>query len=338
MNVSVSQPCCVLCGSQALLPLWETSDQKFRGPGRFTYVRCNTCGIVFLHPRPPAHEMCRYYPDHVTPVRKDTEASLGERTRRYLKRIVAEDWYGYSLGSRTISRQPLIGLRKALTFALRPLLRQVPPHRLDGRVLDIGCGSGGYLAFLAGLGWSCYGVETGAKSRAYAQEVLGLTVHPGPLEACGFPDGFFDVVTMWHVIEHLADPIGTFREIHRILKPDGAVLLRTPNIDSWEARWFRANWYGMDSPRHVCLFSPDTLHALLGRSGFAVTASRYQYHPVDCSRSLLYVLEERGWPRLHAFVSSKISLLELGLTLCSPFRRAVGRGGAFHVEARKVSR
>jgi SAM-dependent methyltransferase len=220
-------------------------------------------------------------------------------------------------------------------WPFRGLLRQVPRRRAGGRVLDIGCGSGGYLAILAELGWKCSGVETGAKSRAYAQTVLGLDVREGPLEACGFPDASFDVVTLWHVIEHLPDPRATLREIRRVLKPDGLLLLRTPNVESWEASLFRGNWYGLDAPRHLYLFSPATLELLLRQCGFEAIAMQYNYHAVDCSRSLLYGCRDLAvaWPA--RMIATTIGLFEVLLNLSMPLRRLCGRGGALHVEAVK---
>jgi SAM-dependent methyltransferase len=280
--------------------------------------------------------MARYYPDHVTPVPRPGEGSRGHRIRQWLKRAVAEEWYGYD-GARAPRPARRRLLRRIIGWPFRGLLRQVPRYRRNGRVLDIGCGSGGYLAFLAEMGWHCAGVETGAKSRAYAQTVLGLDVREGPLEACGFPDAAFDVVTLWHVIEHLPDPRATLREIGRILKPEGLLLLRTPNVESWEAALFRGNWYGLDAPRHLYLFSPATMERLLRQCGFAVTAVRATYHAVDCSRSLLYRCRDMtaAWPAL--LVARTIGAIELVLNLFMPLRRLCGRGGAVHIESQKVA-
>ena len=293
--------------------------------------------MVCLSPQLSADQLARYYPDHVTPVPRPGEGSWRQQLKRWLKRVVAEEWYGYG-HARPSTGKPVYWrlLRKMIGWPLCGRLRQVPRYRPGGRVLDIGCGSGGYLAFLAELGWRCSGVETGAKSRAYAQTVLGLDVHEGPLEACRFPDATFDVVTLWHVVEHLPDPAGTLREIGRILKPDGCLLLRTPNVQSWEAALFRGNWYGLDPPRHLYLFSPATLERLLGQCGFAVTAMRYDYHVVDCSRSLLYRCRDMAvaWPG--RLVAQMIGVVELCLSLSAPLRWLCGRGGALHVEARKV--
>jgi 2-polyprenyl-3-methyl-5-hydroxy-6-metoxy-1,4-benzoquinol methylase len=317
---------CPLCGSREVHFLWHVTDKKFRGPGRFAYWRCAGCGLAMLHPRLSEKDLAPYYPDYVTVVRRR------DNFRQRLKRMVAEDWYGY--GS---DRPDVTGwLRKAATFPLRRLLSQLPYKRSGGRVLDIGCGSGGYLAFLADLGWTCEGIEQGPNSRRYAQQELGLTVHSDLRQLQNFPDRCFDVVTMWHVIEHLADPFETLGAVHRVLKPGGLLMLRTPNADSWEARLFQGRWYGVDAPRHLYLFSPGTLERCLARAGFVSTDIRYQYHPVDCSRSCLYAVEDAGWGRLGRVLARWAFLFESLLAACVPLRRALGRGGAVHVNAFKV--
>ena len=202
---------CILCGRRESARLWEGSDKKHRGPGRFCYRQCQNCGLVFLFPPIPEDELGRYYPDYVTLVRAPSHTPVSHRIRQAVKQMVAEEWYGYASEDSLRCAWPLRFLRKVMPLPLRPLLCQVPCRQPEGRVLDIGCGSGGYLAFLAGLGWTCYGVEPAPNSRTYAQEVLGLNVHPGPLAACGFEAGSFDLVTMWHVIEHLPNPVETLR-------------------------------------------------------------------------------------------------------------------------------
>jgi 2-polyprenyl-3-methyl-5-hydroxy-6-metoxy-1,4-benzoquinol methylase len=332
----MSGPVCRLCGSGAVDPWAEGTDQKFGGAGRFSYRQCRECRLVFLHPPLSTRQLARYYPDHVTPVVRPGEGPRMQRIRQWLKHAVADEWYGYAKrpGFHGSPWKRLV--RTAIGWPLRPLLAQVPPYRAGGRVLDVGCGSGGYLAFLSGLGWRCDGVETGEKSRTYARTVLGLDVRNGPLESCRYPDASFDVVTLWHVIEHLPDPAGTLREIRRILKPDGQLYLRTPNVQSWEAVWFRGHWYGLDPPRHLCLFSPETLERALRESGFSVTRMNNNYHVVDCSRSVLYGLRTRALDGPARLLAATMFAWEGLLTVLMPVRRLLGRGGAVHVEACKA--
>lgn len=328
---------CIVCGAREADPWAEGGDKKFSGPGRFAYRRCRHCGMVWLEPQLSADRLARYYPDHLTPVARPGGGTWRDRARQWLKRAVAEEWYGYGDVRGPAARPwPQRLVRRALGWPLRRLLRQVPRYRPGGRVLDIGCGSGGYLAFLAELGWTCQGIEPGAASRAYAQRELGLDVQAGPLEACRFPDACFDVVTMWHVIEHLRDPPAALREIRRVLKPDGRLLLRTPNAQSWEAGLFRGNWYHLDPPRHLYLFSPQTMERLLRQCGFAVVRVGYDTHVVDCSRSLLYALQDRAGAGVYGTARRLLPLLEMMLRLGLPLRRLTGRGGSLHVEAGKA--
>ncbi len=131
---------CFLCGTQDIKRLWEGSDKKFRGPGRFTHMKCGACELVFLYPRPTDKEMTQYYPDHVTPVRRDASASFWEKTRHYVKRAVAEDWYGYAASPPALPQRPLAWLRKGLTLPLRSLLHQLPGQRPGGRAACWCCG------------------------------------------------------------------------------------------------------------------------------------------------------------------------------------------------------
>ncbi len=324
-----SYPTCLLCGSQVTHKLWESKDKLFRCAGRFSHWRCDSCGIVLLHPTPSEEELSGYYPDYLTTVQMD------DSFRQRLKRMVAEDWYGYAPASSPLSWVLRGVFRKLLTLPLMPLLSHLPRKKEQGRVLDIGCGSGGYLAFLSTLGWDCHGVEPGANSRAYARETLGLTMYAGPLEACRFPDAFFDVVTMWHVIEHLPDPWASLREIRRILKPDGVFLLSTPNVQSLEAWLFGRSWYALDPPRHLYLLTPRTVRWLLERSGFVITAMRSEHHPTTVSRSLLYRFEDWEWPRARAFAARWIRPIELALRACTPLRYLLGPGGILRIAACK---
>jgi SAM-dependent methyltransferase len=140
-------------------------------------------------------------------------------------------------------------------------------------------------------------VEPGAAGAAQARS-LGLNVYQGQIEEAGFPDGFFDVVRLSHVLEHLADPRGTFCEIKRILKPDGMVYVTVPNARSLNFWLFGENWYGLDAPRHVISYSPKTLRFLCDATGLEIIRMRFRSGPFNFVRSVKYYLEATGdrWP------------------------------------------
>jgi len=139
-----------------------------------------------------------------------------------------------------------------------------------GRLLDVGCGSGGFLAEMRSLGWDVRGVEPDPSAVRVARKRWGLDVACGTLEAGRFREGSFDVVTLSHVIEHLPDSIGTLRECGRVLAPDGRLVVVTPNIESLGHRAFGSFWRGLEVPRHLQLYSPRALRRSAERAGLRV--------------------------------------------------------------------
>ena len=115
--------------------------------------------------------------------------------------------------------------------------------------------------------WNLFGVEVNEYAANLARE-QGLDVRLGTLEQAHFPNDFFDVVTLWDVLEHLHDPAGCLQEIARILKPDGLLVIRVPNASGLAARMFGRYWAGFDAPRHLYVFTPATLAKLLALNHF----------------------------------------------------------------------
>src|SRR5262249_7927331 len=128
--------------------------------------------------------------------------------------------------------------------------------------------------FLRGMqhhaGWDVHGVEINSETARLARERYQLEVRTGTLEQAAYSDGLFDVVTMWGVLEHLHDPAGSLREVHRVLNADGVLVVRVPNLASCDARLFGKYWAGFDSPRHLFVFTPRSLTSLLECNGFRV--------------------------------------------------------------------
>ena len=141
---------------------------------------------------------------------------------------------------------------------------------VPGRLLDVGCGYGFFLEEMVQRGWQAEGIEISATGRAYAREKLGLTVSGRSLPRPDWQDNCYDVVTLFYVIEHLPDPKGVFREIHRLLRPGGLLFLRWPHTAPI-VRLLRP-WAGRlklyQAPSHLFDFSPVTLYKILDQTGF----------------------------------------------------------------------
>ena len=167
----------------------------------------------------------------------------------------------------------------------------------SARVLDIGCGSGQFLARLGRMGHECHGTELSAETGARAAKVPGLRLHFGELTKETFPSGSFDLISIWHVLEHLPDPDSVLRLCHGWLREGGVLLLAVPNIDSWQARLFGGSWFHLDPPRHLYHFNRPSLTGALVRSGFRVRRTRTLSWEQNVYGILQSTLNALGFPR-----------------------------------------
>lgn len=161
-----------------------------------------------------------------------------------------------------------ISQMRAITWWRRA--RQV--HRLKngvaGAVLDIGCGDGVFLEKMRARGWHIHGTELAGTTfeRASCIEEIDLAAS-GNRPELPWPDASMEVVTIWHVLEHIVNPYNILCECRRVLKNDGIVIVEVPNVSPWQARFFGKWWFHLDPPRHVTQFSRRGLQALMDRSG-----------------------------------------------------------------------
>jgi 2-polyprenyl-3-methyl-5-hydroxy-6-metoxy-1,4-benzoquinol methylase len=141
---------------------------------------------------------------------------------------------------------------------------------VPGRLLDVGCGYGFFLKEMVQRDWQAEGIEISTTGLCYARDSLGLDVSDQPLPRTDWPDGCYDVITLFYVIEHLPDPKAVLREAHRLLRPGGLLFLRWPHtapIVKLMRPWTdRLKLY--QAPSHLFDFSPVTLYKILDQSGF----------------------------------------------------------------------
>jgi SAM-dependent methyltransferase len=193
-------------------------------------LRCLHCGLVFATPSYSDQDLIRLYTEVVDP------RYVAEREGRFLT---------FRRNIRAIGR--LVGSRR-------------------GRLLDVGCHIGVFVEIAQKEGWDAWGVEPSRWAAGYAQG-RGLQVLATTVADAGFADGSFDIVTMWDVIEHLADPAAELRTIHRILRPSGLLVIHTMNVESLVARLMGSRWPWL-MEMHRFFFSPRTLNLMLGQVGF----------------------------------------------------------------------
>jgi len=246
---------CPLCRKGSPFPLLEGIPA---GAARFDVRFCPGCRVGMTHPVPTPEELSRLY-------RAGTyRASGGQRFPGPVERLV-------SLFRRR---------RKAR------IERFVPP----GTLLDVGCGRGLFLDVMRAGGWRAWGTEYDDESAAAARETYGLDVRTGDLAGAGFPPGFFDVITMNHVLEHLPDPAGAMERCRGLLRPGGVFVVAVPNLASLQASAGKSHWFHLDPPHHLFHFTEQGLLDLLKRSGFRVRKVRrfdLEYDPFGWLQTLL---------------------------------------------------
>lgn len=309
---------CPLCGSTLSRPRFSVEGCPSR------VVACEGCGLGRLEPLPSDDELASYYPDAYY-------GDPGQKFQGLVERVVR------ALGSRHI----------------RFLSRGVPR---GGRFLDVGCGRGVLLSALADRGFETHGVERSAAAALGADPRATIRI-VRDLKEAAYPDGHFDAIVIWHVLEHLREPVAAVREMHRILAPGGKLVVAVPNFSSLQARRSGAAWFHLDLPRHVFHFPLETLRRMLDDLGFAVDSEHHfslRQNPFgevqsrlnqrrDLPRNGLYTLLHRRPPGEPAPFDAKTRrrLLAAGallapLALVATLRETLLRSGAtIHVVARK---
>lgn len=139
-----------------------------------------------------------------------------------------------------------------------------------GKILDIGAGTGDFLLAAKKRGWEIFGAEPNSGARKLASK-KGLELEE---RTSTFPDHNFDVITMWHVLEHVPNLNEQLEELHRLLKPDGLLVIAVPNFKSYDAQKYKENWAAYDVPRHLYHFSPSAVNKIFSQAGFSVTSQK----------------------------------------------------------------
>jgi SAM-dependent methyltransferase len=245
--------------------LVTVGDQAVAADGMITADRCPVCGSARFRTafEEPPYRVLRCL---------DCGAGIVSPRREDLAAIYADGTYWRSQSPKTLgyhdyrAAEPLYlrTFRRRLAFALRD-----GPH--SGRALDVGCAAGFCMAVMRELGFEAHGVEVSADIARHAVEHFGFdAVHIGSLESAAFEEHSFELITMWDVIEHVADPSGLLRAARRVLKPGGMLIVETQNIDSVFARLLGRRWHHYKHEEHIYHFTPATVRRLLTSAGFAL--------------------------------------------------------------------
>lgn len=234
---------CNYCNSSAYRQIYKIN--------KWMVVKCKSCGLVFLNPRPSTEEFDGLY---------------------------SESYYSGHLTNQYPSDQ--LSIEKGID-SMKFLLDIVTPHIKKGRILEIGCATGLFLAYASRYGFEVCGIEISEYASKYAREHLRLDVKTGVVEDIHlfWPDCYFDVIMMSHVVEHFPDPLTTLSLTNRLLKPGGLLIIRTPDFSSFDAKYYREKWSGLSIPFHLYFFTPKSLCKMLKKTGYKIKEINYWLSP-----------------------------------------------------------
>jgi SAM-dependent methyltransferase len=160
-----------------------------------------------------------------------------------------------------------------------------------GRLLDVGCGSGNFLETMQKKGWICSGTEVSDSSKPFLQVLSkkGIQIKYGNLPDVSFGNNSFDLITFWHVLEHVPFPSDELAISRKLLEKNGRIFIAVPNIQSVSFKLFKCNWFHLDAPRHQNHFSPKSLSLLLEKNGFTaekISHYSFEFNPFGLLQSL----------------------------------------------------
>ena len=236
---------CLVCNSKDIVFRLKCTDH-LTGGGDFDIYICDNCGFMLTIDPPAKNEIEKYY---------DTA-----------------DYISHSDTKSGLTNILFHSTRNLMLYCKKHIVRQVTKLR-SGSLLDIGCGTGYFAAFMKYGGWKVTGLEANKKARNFAREKFDLDV-VDEIEITEFQNSQFDCITLWHVFEHLHDPVKSLTIIQRLLKPGGVCIAAMPNCSSSDAQYYRQYWAAWDVPRHLWHFTPDTFRRLTGKAGFELAGIR----------------------------------------------------------------
>jgi SAM-dependent methyltransferase len=300
---------CPLCGPGADEPVGVGEDFEYRtSPDSFLAVRCSSCGLIRIDPRPSSDEFERMYPDTYHAFAFDDEGfGVVHDVRERLEARRLTRW-----------------------------LRGVPP---GARVLDVGCGDGFHLDVLrrrSKVGYDLSGIDLDkrAVSRATGR---GLLVEEGALETSSVSLGSVDCALLIQTIEHVEDPLALLRAIRERLRPGGRLIVVTDNTGSFDFRWFGSRWWGgYHFPRHLHLFDQRSLRTMAAEAGFDIAALDTMVSPVNWVYSIRNLLVDHRAPRWLVDQFSLRTPVSLAIaTIWDLGNRLFGRGALLRADLRR---
>lgn len=256
---------------------------------QWAMFQCHNCNSAYLNPRPTQSSNINAYSNYHTKKNNCTVCTASKSLFRNFIHSLANSYRNYYYRHNYSPSFPfgwiMIRIFPFLSNRIDEEFLCLSKFDTHGALLDVGFGSGVFLTRASQLGWDVFGADF---DPVVVENALkrGLNVRLGGIEAYSECSGYFDLITLNHVLEHVHDPIALLASAFLLLKPGGSLYVATPNIDSYGHKEFKSSWRGLEPPRHLVLFSSDTLRSKLFDVGFSNIqrfAIRNHYFWIACN-------------------------------------------------------
>ena len=274
---TVPRETCRVCGRGGTVAYDRLGDRLFGAPGSWTMIRCDDpeCRTHWLNPEPAAWDLPKLYDRYYThcdanpKVHSSMPRALAKRLRQAVHDSYRHVYFGYGEGTPSVATR-LLGLVPYLNQHLRAHLDFSVFYlyaKPNGRMLEIGCGGGTMLQAMQARGWRVTGLDFDQQAIDNAN-LKGLNVFHGDLLDQDFALESFDAILMSHVIEHLPDPGATLAACRGLLASGGSLVIVTPNVGGRLHERYGSDWRGLEPPRHLTIFSRNSLERMCRDAGF----------------------------------------------------------------------
>ena len=226
---------CPICDGKSFSPYLECLDYSVSKES-FQLVSCDSCSFVFTNPRPESKNLGKYY------VSENYISHTNKKTGLF------------NILYQTVRR-----------LSIKSKIKLIKSYVHIGSILDLGCGTGEFLFGCKKIGWQTTGIEPSEIARNQAIKNLKLDVKK-ETELTKFKNDSFDIITLWHVLEHIENLEDIIKNLYRILKPNGTIFIAVPNLNSYDANYYKSFWAAYDVPIHLWHFSKKTISLIFKKN------------------------------------------------------------------------
>lgn len=227
---------CLICDSEESAPFMVCKDYTVSRE-TFNVVQCGSCGFKFTNPRPEEDKLGEYYK--------------------------SEEYVSHSNTKKGFINFTYHMVRK---YTLLKKLQLISKYFKTGNILDIGCGTGEFLNVCKNAKWNTTGIEPSPDARKMAIKNYNLNVKE-EIEIKNLEKESYDIITMWHVLEHVPGLNERIEDLKRLIKPNGIIIIAVPNCNSLDAKVYKEHWAAHDVPRHLYHFTPKDIESIFKKHG-----------------------------------------------------------------------